>query len=139
MTPSSRSGRSALPPAPISRLRLAVGRAWVSVHRGPTRCRAAPLGRPTTFSRLLLGETLINSLDETIRCPGTPWVAVASYVSFRRLCGLYFGQRSSCLDQFPDPVSNDRHHVAVLDDVVLIAEATVPGHHDRARLARHDG
>jgi hypothetical protein len=55
------------------------------------------------------------------------------------LGGLYLGERSSCLDQIADPVPNDRHHVAILDDVVLIAEAAVPGDDDRAGLARHDG
>src|SRR5206468_7754659 len=91
----------------------------------------------TTFSRLLLREAPVYSLDEAIRCPGAAGVAVASHVPLRRLGGLYFGERSSCLDQIADAVSNDRHHVPILDDVVLIAEATVPGDDDRAGLTGH--
>src|SRR5262249_42211704 len=132
---------SALRLAPNSRRRrLAVGRARLSVQRGTKGgARAARLGWPTTFSRLLLGETPVDCFDEAIRRPGAPRVAVPSHVSFRRLGCLYFGERSSRLHQIADPVSDDRHHVPILDDVQLIAEATVPGDDDRARLARHDG
>src|SRR5262249_35038748 len=81
----------------------------------------------------------VDCFDEAIRRPGAPRVAVPSHVSFRRLGCLYFGERSSRLHQIADPVSDDRYHVPILDDVQLIAEATVPGDDDRARLARHDG
>ena len=47
-------------------------------------------------------------------------------------------ERSSRLDQIADPIADDRHHVTVLDDVVLIAETTVPGDDDGAGLAGHD-
>ena len=60
--------------------------------------------------------------------------AVASHISFCRLGRLHFSERSPCLDQLAHAVSNDCHHVPVLDDVVLIAQAAVSGDHDRAGL-----
>jgi hypothetical protein len=43
------------------------------------------------------------------------------------LGGLDVGERSPSLHQIANPISNDGHHVAILDDIMHIAEATVPG------------
>jgi len=42
------------------------------------------------------------------------------------------------LDQRPDAVTDDHDHVAVFNDVKLIADASVSRNHQRAALARHD-
>src|SRR5262249_12462029 len=43
------------------------------------------------------------------------------------------------MDRSGGAVWDGRQEVGMRDDVELIAEATVPGNHDRAGLARHDG
>src|SRR2546427_139667 len=78
-------------------------------------------------SRLLLGEAPVDRLDETVSRPCATRVAVAPHISLSRLGSLYVVHRSSRFDQIADPIADDRHHVTVLDDVVLIAEMTVPG------------
>src|SRR5207248_10371449 len=42
-------------------------------------------------------------------------------------------------DQIADPIANDRHHVTVLDDIVLIAQTTMSRDDDSAGLTGDDG
>src|SRR2546428_449177 len=89
--------------------------------------RPGTLMMATARSRLLLDEAPVDRLNETVRRPCAGLVAVAPHVSLRRLGSLDLGERSSRFDQIADAIADDRHHVTVLDDVVLIAEMTVPG------------
>src|SRR5215471_3603606 len=101
--------------SPVPRARLWIRRR----RRGPSRWL-----RPPASSRLRLHEALVDRLNETVRRPCAGLVAVAPHVSLRWLGRLYLCERSSCVNQSTDPIADDRHHVTVLDDVILIAETT---------------
>src|SRR5437667_12518627 len=84
------------------------------------------------LSSFLLREASIYGLDEIVRR------TIALDVSARGRRCLDLFQCHSCFDQISNAVPDDRYHVAILDDVELIAHAAVTGNHDRAFLARGD-
>src|SRR6266705_1083365 len=76
-------------------------------------------------SRLLLYKAPIDGFDEVARRPRPRIRAVPARVSPGWRCGLDLVQVHACLDQIPNAVANDRHHVAVLHRIQLIAHSTV--------------
>src|SRR5438552_17339158 len=72
-------------------------------------------------------ETLIDGFDEHIRRPGSGGCAVPWIVIECRTRGFHLVERFFLLDHRGHTVADDRHHVAVLDDVELVADAPMGG------------
>ena len=61
--------------------------------------------------------------------------AVSRIVIGGRPRRLHLLERRALLDHRLDAIADDRHHVAILDDLVLVGQIPVSGHHDRAAFA----
>src|SRR4029434_4647442 len=86
---------------------------------------------PSSFA----SQSSIDGLDEVVGRPEARRRAVASVVIGRGACGLDLLKGHALLHHFLHAVANDRHHVAVLDDVRFVGDATVPwDHHGAAFL-----
>src|SRR5262245_18693755 len=80
--------------------------------------RIAPL---LTLARLR-AQVAIHGLDERVRRPRTCRRAVPAVVIQRRPRRLHLIERRSFIDQFLNPVADDRQHVAILEHVGFVAE-----------------
>ena len=69
-----------------------------------------------------------DRLDEGARRTRSFRGGEPSVVVTRRSRRLHVGQRQTILEHGADAVADDRHHVAVVDDVGLVDDAAVPGH-----------
>src|SRR5262245_6228456 len=77
----------------------------------------------------LSSEALVDRFDEHLRRPRSGVRSVSPRVSsYRRRC-LNLFERLPFRDQIADSIADDRHHVPVLDDVELIADAAMAGNY----------
>src|SRR5665213_345375 len=71
-------------------------------------------------------KALVDRLYKHAGRPRAGVGTVARRISRRRLRGLDLLERHALLAQVLNAIANDRHHVAVVDDVELIAETAMP-------------
>src|SRR5215467_7916865 len=78
-------------------------------------------------SSFLLCQAAIDRFHEIIRRPPIFVGTITLYVTsgWRGFFDLI--QCHSCLDQILNPVADDRHHIAILDDIELIINVSMPG------------
>src|ERR671931_1168853 len=82
---------------------------------------------PSLLALRLLAQVSIHRLDEHVRRPRPGFRAVPAIVVERRPRRLDLLQRQTALDHVLDAVPDDRDHVAILEDVGFVAQASMPG------------
>src|SRR6516165_10012437 len=111
------------------------------------RPRCAPTATPPVTARIQttvmasffisspsLDEIAIRGLDEHRRRPWTARRAEQAVVFERRPRRLHLFERHAFLDQVLNAIAHDRQHVAVLDEIRLVADTSLSRNHHRPPL-----
>src|SRR5580704_3322639 len=85
-----------------------------------------------------LTAAAINRFDEIVGSPGTTVRPVPARIASGRRSGFDLFQRKTLFYQIANAVADDRHHIAIFDDVELIADAAVAWNDQGALLAGYD-
>src|SRR3954467_2530876 len=89
---------------------------------------------PTAWRRLPVTQAVIRRLDKHVGGPRPGRLPVPRVVIACRPGRLHLGQRHPVLDHVLNPVPDDGDHVAVIDDVGVVADAAVGRNHPRSAL-----
>src|SRR4030095_14084292 len=93
----------------------------------------------TVFTWLLSAEILVDRFDELVRRPCAGVAAVPAAESLDRIGLADLIERHPLADPGANPIANDRHHVAIVDDVGFVADEAVPRYDHGATFLPDEG